>query len=463
MGGGRAQRRVLWATLVGVFVTSFPSVILVAALPDVATDFGVGETSVGWVLTAPMIAAAVLVPLFGKLGDLRGHRQVFLLGFGGAAVLAALSAAAPNLGTLIVLRTASQAAGMATTPTALALLMATHGPAERPRALGAWAFAGASAPVIGLLAGGPLIGAVGWRGIFVLEAVIAAVAMPLCIASLPRTPRLERVRFDVAGGVLLMLGSGAAVFALDRSAQWGFAAPAVVAAALVCPVALWAFARVERRTADPLLPLELVRRRTFVAPVLGDTLLNVPSIGAFFMAPLVLHGVFDRSVGEAAYLLIPMPLGMSVLANVGGWLTVRVGERRTAVAGAVLMLGALGVGAVGCATEVLALVVAGFAMHGAAIGINQPSLASAAAGALDRTATGVGMAVMRMLSQLGAAAGISIAVAAVAAHGFVFAYGVLGVVTVLAIVAAASVVVGGPEPEPIEVALALAEGVPAFE
>ena len=82
MGGDRAQRRVLWATLVGVFVTSFPSVILVAALPDIARDFHVGETSVGWVLTAPMIAAAVLVPLFGRLGDLRGHRQVFLVGFG---------------------------------------------------------------------------------------------------------------------------------------------------------------------------------------------------------------------------------------------------------------------------------------------------------------------------------------------------------------------------------------------
>ena len=462
MGDGRAQRRVLAASLVGIFVTSFPSVILVAALPEIADDFGVGETSVGWVLTAPMIAAAVLVPLLGRLGDLRSHRQVFLLGFGVAGLVAALSAASPNLASLIVLRTMSQAAGMATVPTALAMIMATHGPAERPRALGAWAFAGASAPVVGLLAGGPLIDSVGWRGIFVLEAVIAALALPLCMRSLPRTPRREDVAFDLLGGTLLMLGSGAAIFALDRSAAWGAGDRSVLAATLLCPVALWAFVRVERRASEPLLPLALVRRRSYVAPVVGDALLQVPSIGAFFMAPLILHATFDRTVGEAAYLLIPMPLGMTVLANVGGWLTVRLGERRTAVVGAAVMLAALGVGAVGAATEHLALLVLGFAMHGAAIGINQPALASAAAGALDSDATGVGMAVMRMVSQLGSAAGISVAVAAVSVDGFVFAYGILAVVAAVAVVAAWRVVdhVGV---DPIDVALGQTEAVPAFE
>jgi DHA2 family methylenomycin A resistance protein-like MFS transporter len=219
---------------------------------------------------------------------------------------------------------------------------------------------------------------------------------------------------------------------------------------------------VEGRTEDPLLPLGLVRRRAFVAPVLGDSVLNVASIGAFFLAPLILHGVFHRTVGESAYLLIPMPLGMSVLANVGGWLTVRIGERRTGMIGAAMMLASLGVGMVGCSAEILPLLVLGFALHGGAIGINQPAMASAAAAALDRTTTGVGMAVMRMVSQLGAAAGISMAVAARGGGGFVFAYGVLAVFVVLALAAASRVVVDHVA-EPIDVALGLAESVPAFE
>src|SRR5690606_11155297 len=132
---GRRQRRVLAATLIGIFVNSFPSVILVAALPDIADDLGVSESSVGWVLTAPMIAAAVLVPLFGKLGDLRGHRRVFLSCSVAASALAALSVLAWDLPSLVALRTLSMGAGCATGPTALALLMATHDAEDRPTAL----------------------------------------------------------------------------------------------------------------------------------------------------------------------------------------------------------------------------------------------------------------------------------------------------------------------------------------
>ncbi|MCU1374477.1 MAG: Major Facilitator Superfamily transporter [Actinomycetia bacterium] len=432
MGGEPTQRRVLWATLVGIFVTSFPSVILVAALPDIAKDFGVGESSVGWVLTAPMIAASVLVPTFGRLGDLRGHRRVFLVGFALCAVLALLSAFSWDLGPLIVLRTLSQAAGVATTPTALALLLATHPLSERPKALGAWAFAGAAAPVIGLLAGGPLIGALSWRGLFVMQALVALAAVPLCLKALPETPKLPNVRFDVLGAITLAAGAGAVVFALDRSARWGGTSPLVLAAVAIAPVFLWAFVRIERRTPDPLLPLALARTRAFVAPVAADSLIQVPSIGAFFLAPLILHATFDKSVVETAYLLIPMPLGMSVLAPIGGWMTVRFGERFTSVLGCVLMIGALVVAAVANAAELLPLLLLSFLVHGAAMGMNRPSLASAAAGALDDSTTGVGMAVMRMISQLGSAAGISIAVAARAAGGFTTAYVALGVAGVLA-------------------------------
>lgn len=433
--------------------------ILVAALPDIADDLGVGESSVGWVLTAPMIASAVLVPLFGKLGDLRGHRRVFLAGFIGSGVLAALSAASPNLGSLITLRTLSQAAGVASGPTALAILMATHGPAERPKALGAWAFVGAASPVFGLLAGGPLIGALGWRGLFAMQSILALVALPLALTSLPETPRVPSVRFDVAGGLLLVVGSGAVVFALDRSAPWGPTSPAVLAAIAIAPLAIWAFVRVERRTAEPLLPLALARQQAYVAPVIGDSLIQIPSIGAFFIAPLILHSTFDFGVAEVAYLLIPMPLGMAICAPLGGSLTVRWGERRTSVFGCVLMLVALGMSAMGNSAEILVLSLLGFALHGAAMGLNRPSFASAAAGALDASTTGVGMAVMRMFTALGSAAGVSVSVAARAAAGFTGVYAVLAVIALLAIAVTQKIVEHVPGPGE----LGLAATMPEFD
>lgn len=453
----------LAATLVGVFVTSFPSVILVAALPDIARQFHVGQGSVGWVLTAPMIAAAVLVPLFGKLGDVGGHRRVFLFGFAASAVLAALSALSWDLGVLVVLRTLSQAAGVATTPTALALLMATHEPPDRPKALGMWAFAGASAPVIGLLAGGPLIGAMGWRGVFVMQAVVGVLAMPLCLSALPETPKIPDVRFDVAGGLALMLASGSAVFAIDRSAHWGVASPAVLLAAAIVPFAIWAFVRIESRTVAPLFPLFLARRRAYVAPVAGDSLVQIPSIGAFFLAPLVLHATFGYSVRDVAYLLIPMPLGMAVFAPIGGWLTVRIGERRTSVLGCVGMLVAVGISALGNEAEMLLVLLFGFTLHGAAMGLNRPSFAAATAGSLTVDTTGVGMAVMRMLSQLGSAAAISIAVAARAAGGFGTAYAALSVGAILAIIVTRGIVETAIEADDLTVDVAMAGALPAIE
>jgi MFS family permease len=455
------NRRVLVATVLGIFVTSFPVVILVAALPDIAKDFHVGDSSASWVLTAPMISGAVFLPLFGRLGDVRGHRQVFLTGFTAAGVLALFSAMAPSLGALIVLRTASQAAGTATSPTALAMLLATHVGDERPRALAAWAFAGASAPVVGLLAGGPFVGVVGWRGVFVLEAIVIAAALPFSMRALPSTERRTTVGFDVAGALLLMAASGAAVFALDRSAHWGFAAAGVLAAAVLAPVLLYAFVRVERRSPDPLFPLTLLRRRGFVAPMVADTTLQLPCIGGFFLAPIVLHTVFDQSVVASAYLLIPMPLGMALLAPLGGRLSIRIGERRTAVIGAVVMIVAIAVQGIGYATEVLPLAVLGFFGLGASIGLNQPAVASAAAAALDASTTGVGMAVTRMMASLGAAAGVSVAVAATGDGRFGVAYVVLTVLAVLATVMATRVV--DEQPDAMDVAMGLTTTVPAFD
>jgi MFS family permease len=430
---------VLVATLLGVFVTSFPVVILVAALPDVAADMGVGESSAGWVLTAPMIAGAVLVPLFGKLGDLHGHRRVFLTGFAVAAVTAVLSALAWDLASLVFFRTVSQAAGTATSPTALAMLMASHSAADRPKALGAWSFAGASAPVAGLLAGGPFVGAVGWRGLFVLEAVVIFLALPYCWRVLPATARAAKVRFDVKGGALLALGSGCAVWAIDRSAHWGIASPGVLLPLVLCPFVLWAFVAVERRVEEPLLPLGLLRHRRYLAPVLGDALIQIPSMGAFFVAPIVLHLAFDRSVVESAYLLIPMPLGMAALAPVGGRLTASIGERRTASIGAVLMLASLAVCTTGFLSDRVAVLVLGFAMHGAAVGLNQPAVATAAAAALEPATTGVGMAVMRMITSLGSAAGISVAAASIGDERFGVTYAVLAVGGAAALLAARAV------------------------
>ena len=204
----RQQRRTLRATLRGVFVTAWPSVILIAALPAIADDLDTTASTLAWVITLPLLISSVLLPTFGRLGDLHGHRKVFLWGLGFSIVTAGLTAVAWDAWSLIFFRTLSQTAGVATMPTAIALIMAAFQPTDRPRALGLWSFVTAGSPALGMLFGGPLIAAVGWRGVFVLQFVAAAAFFPICRSWLEETALAKRVRFDIAGGVSLMIASG---------------------------------------------------------------------------------------------------------------------------------------------------------------------------------------------------------------------------------------------------------------
>lgn len=414
----RQQQRTLWSTLMGVFVTAWPSVILIAALPTIATDLGTDPTTLAWVITLPLLVSSVLLPTFGRLGDLHGHRKVFILGLGLSIVTAAMSAVAWDVWSLIAFRTLSQVAGVATIPTAIALLMDAYPATERARALGLWSSVTAGSPALGLLFGGPLVAFVGWRGVFVLQAVAAAAFFPACRRWLKETPLAERVGFDVAGGVALMVASGAVLFFFDRATAWGWGHPAVLVSAAIFPVAALVFVRVERRAADPLLPPGLFGQRAYSAPLVGELFGQLAGNGAFFVAPILLSEVFALSVAQTAWVLLPLPLGMAVAAPVGGRLTVRIGERACGVLGAATMATSMALFLIGYLADSLPVVVAGLVIMGLSHGLIRPATASAAGNALDPEFFGVGMATMRMTSQLGGAAGISLAVTAKALGGF---------------------------------------------
>lgn len=436
----RQQRRTLFSTLMGVFVTAWPAVILVASLPTIADDLGTNPTTLAWVITLPTLVSSVLLPTFGRLGDLYGHRRVFITGLGFCILTAALTACAWDAWSLIAFRTLSQTAGVATVPTAIALIMDAFPPAERPKALGLWASVTAASPAIGLMFGGPLVAAVGWRGVFVIQAVAAVCFWPFCRRWLKETPRAEKVGFDIAGGIALMLASGSLLFFFDRATALGWGHPAVLAAAVIFPIAAYSFVRVERRAADPLLPPALFRRRAFAAPLTGELLAQLAANGAFFIAPLLLKQEFGLSVAQTAWAMLPLPAGMAAGSPVGGRLAIRLGERGCGQLGAICMAAAMGLFLSGYLIHSLPVVLVALVVMGLSHGLIRPSTASAAGNALEPAFFGVGMATMRMTSQLGGAAGITLAVTAEAIGGFSATFTAELVVAALAILAMSMVV-----------------------
>ena len=406
------------ATMLGVFVGAFPSVILVASLPEITEDLDASKAAIAWVIALPMLVASVMLPTFGRLGDLRGQRRVFLFGLVACGGFALASAFAWDATSLIVLRTLSQTAGMATTPTAIAMIMEWFPVDRRPRALGVWAFVSAGSPAMGLVFGGPIVAAMGWRGIFVLQAAVAVVFLPACLRWTKETVRRHDVGFDIPGGIALMVASGAVLLFFDRGSQGQWTNGWVLMLLVVAPVAAFAFTRIERRAAFPLLPQGLLRNRAYAAPVAGEFLTQLSSSAVFFGAPLMLKDRFGLSVGEIALTMLPLPLGMCAGALAGGRAAARLGERTAALIGSVAMAASMLLFLIGFEFELFWLVVVALIVQGIANGYVRPAAASAGGHALDPEYFGVGMATMRMIALLGSTAGISIEVVAYSLGGF---------------------------------------------
>ncbi len=405
---GSYPRWVLWATLAGFFAVTFPVTILTVSLKTIAVEFDTDVTVLAWVITAPMLGAALCTPLLGKAGDVFGHRRVFLLGFALATVLAALTALSTSAGMLIGLRTLAQVVGAATGPTSVALITAVYAPAERVRAMGWWTFVGAGAPTLGLVIGGPMVDAIGWPSVFLAQAALAAVALMFAWFVLAESTERRPVRLDIAGAATLAVSVGTAMLALSMSDEWGLTHPVVVACLLVAPIALAAFVRIERRVEHPLLQLEWFGERNFTAPMVTEMLQSGAYFGGFVLAPLVLQDVFGFTARATAWILVVRTFAFTLASPVGGRLGSRIGERASATSGAVLVAVAMAVLALGIHLESLGVTLTGLVLQGAGYGIGRPSISATVTNSVPQSDVGIAAATLRMLQQLGNAFGITV-------------------------------------------------------
>jgi MFS family permease len=407
-GRGRYPQATLIVALSGLFATTFPVTVLTLALPTMARDFGTSEATLAWVVTLPILCSALALPVLGKLGDLYGHRRVFLAGFVVAAVTCALSATAPSAVALIAWRTVSQVSGSSTMPSSLALINAVHHGEGRARAMGWWSMVGAGAPVIGLTIGAPVIDAVGWQMLFVVQAGLMVVPVAASWLVLRETPR-RPARFDVLGAVTLALGVGPLLLAVDQAPTWGFASPAVIGCAAVAVAGIGLFAAGERRVEAPLVPIDFFRSRDTTASLAVSFLGGAAYMGGFFLASLLVVEQFGYSLTSAVPLLAIRPALFAAFSPIGGRLAGRRGNRVAAVAGSVSLAGGLAAIALGARLDSLLLVVAvGFFLQGIGFGLMRPAISTALADAVDEHDLGVAGAAERLTGQIGVAFGITL-------------------------------------------------------
>jgi len=398
---------VLWASLAGMFATSFPITILTVSLVPIAREFGARETTMAWVISAPMLFSAVALPLLGKLGDLYGHRRAFLLGTAASAGIAFLTAFAWDAPSLIAMRTLAAVLGGATQPAAMALIFGVTAPGRRVRAMGWWSMTTAAAPALGLVAGGPLVEWFGWRVVFVMQGAFALLAFALAWLVLRETPR-QRVRFDVAGAVALAVGVGGLMLAVAELRELRSGPSLVVAAAVVGAAGLVAFRAIEARVAAPLVPLGLFADRRFTAPIVSSAFMSASYMGTFVLAPVVLQKSFGFSISLTAWILLMRTASLTVGSPIGGALGMRIGERPAAIVGSLVMTASMAALCAGVATHAFLAVCAGLVLQGLGHGFGLPSLTSSAASAAGEEDLGIASAVSRLTATIGSAFGITV-------------------------------------------------------
>ena len=398
-----------WAVLVVVlsalFSVGFTITILVVSLGSIADEFDSSISVVSWSITGPMLAFGVVGPAFGKAGDLWGHKRVFVLGLTGAGIFAALTAVAWNAPSMVLFRILSASAGAATGPATMAYINRLFAPEQRVRPLSYWSFVNAGAPVLGVVAGAPLVEALGWRVIFVFQAPLCFIGVVIALWLLPDTERAEGITFDVAGSATLGIGAAMMLAGVNQGPQWGWGHPATVTLLVVSLVSLAAFLRIEDRAKHPLLPLEWLRTRNVALPVMSQTFSNFAYMGGFLLAPQVLDEILRYDTAKISLVVITRPLTFAVIAPLASFITIRLGERVMGVAGSLCIAGSmLAFATVGPNTGMMLMLIA-LGLSGAGIGMSSPAMTSLVANAVDDRDLGVAGAMQQLMTQLGAVFG----------------------------------------------------------
>lgn len=319
------QRLALAVLLAASFTLAADFSILNVALPVVGADVGLALEHLQWIATAFALCAAGFTLLFGRVADLFGRRRLFLAGMALLGVSSLAGGLASSPGLLLGARAGQGLATAMVIPAALSLLTTSfpEGPA-RERALGLNGALMAAGFTAGAVLGGLLTDALSWRWAFFVNVVVAAAVLAVAPAVLRETRPSERPRLDAGGAVLVSLALLAVVYGLSET-TWP---PLLGAAALLA-----AFAAVEARVAQPLVPLRVLRRRTVAWGNLAGVLAFATETGLVFLLTLYLHDVLGYSPLAAGAAFAVLGAGTVLGGMLGPRVIARVGGRRALAGG----------------------------------------------------------------------------------------------------------------------------------
>ncbi|HZS42796.1 MAG TPA: MDR family MFS transporter [Candidatus Paceibacterota bacterium] len=325
---------ILLTVIIGTFLGRLDQTIVNLALPKIISDFGITVSTAGWIGTAYILANAVFVPIWGKLGDTIGRKKVYVIGFSIFILGSALAGLAWNFSSMLVFRIIQAVASSADYPTAMAILTVTFTTQrDRAQALGIWSSAFAASAVLGPLIGGPLIDSFSWRMVFLINIPIGVIGIIMAMIFIRESVSEHKtVYFDWWGAFLLGGALTSVTLVLDKGSDWGWLSASALLCYFLTVFLMWAFIKVEQIVKEPLVDLHFFKNSIFVNTLVNNFIIFMGMIGSLFIIPIFAQTFLGYTATESGYLFIPMAGALMLAAPLGGRLTGRVQPKYVIIA-----------------------------------------------------------------------------------------------------------------------------------
>ena len=399
---------VLAVMSLGIFLILVDNTIVNTALPAISRDLGASTSTLQWVIDSYTLVLAGLLLLGGTIGDRFGRRQWMAVGmsvFGVAAVGAAFST---NAESLIAFRALQGVGAALVMPATLSILTDVFAREERAKAIGIWTGVGGLGIGVGPAIGGYLVDEFSWSAVFLMHVPVVLLALAGLFFLVPNSKDERERKLDVPGGLLATGGLVALGYAIIQGTEAGWASTEIVGSFVAAAALLTAFAVVELRSAEPMLPLQLFKQKDFTGGVIIIGLIFFALFVTFFFLTQFFQLVQGRSAFEAGLLIVIPAAGMMVGAPIAGLLVKRIGPR-------LLLLGAITSMIAGLLlflrlevdTSTLQIAISLFTF-GIGAGMSMAPLTDTVMAAVPVNDAGVGSAANDVSRELGAALGIAI-------------------------------------------------------
>ena len=409
------DRRTRWLALIvlclGDLMIVLDTTIVNVALPSIRTDLGFSETSLAWVVNAYLLTFGGFLLLGGRLGDLFGHRRLFVSGIGLFTAASLACGLSTSQGMLVAARAVQGVGGAVVSAVALSLIMMLFtDTVERTKAMGVFGFVMAGGGSIGVLLGGVLTDALSWHWVFLVNLPIGAAVFALSFALIPGGSGQGRGKIDFAGAVTVTLSLMLAVYAVVNGNGVGWTTARTLGLLAAAAGLMVAFVVIESRVSSPLVPLRLFKlRNVSTANVIG-VLWAAAMFSSFFLSALYLQLVLGYKPLDVGLTFLPANVIMAVFSlGLSAKIVMRFGIKRPITAGMTLVaLGLLLFVRAPVDGNVLVDVVPAMLVFGIGAGLAFNPVLLAAMSDVEQSEAGLASGVVNTAFMMGGALGLAV-------------------------------------------------------